>query len=188
MDGCPKPVKARGWCANHYFKWRVYGDAEQVLRTRGWSLKERLDYFVRRSVNPDGCWEWDGTRVERGYGMVHWQGAMIPAHRASYTVHVGPIPDGLVVCHRCDNPPCIRPDHLFVGTPADNTADMFAKGRNHDTRGSANPAAKLDERQVAEIKAALRAGERRADIASRFMVSRNIVNFIATGRTWNHVA
>lgn len=76
------------------------------------------------------CIEWDGSRNERGYGRVHVNGHLAYAHRAEWEKHHGPIPDGMKVCHHCDNPPCYRIDHLFLGTQADNMADMHAKGRH----------------------------------------------------------
>jgi len=77
------------------------------------------------------CWEWSAYRMPNGYGKFKFNDKEGLAHRASWEIHFGPIPEGLFVCHHCDNPGCVRPDHLFLGTPQDNVDDMYAKGRDH---------------------------------------------------------
>lgn len=89
------------------------------------------DLFWRHVRKSDGCWEWQGNRNNRNYGMswYHPLGKKIPAHRVSWLLAHGEIPEGMCVLHKCDNRPCVRPDHLFLGTHSDNTRDMNAKGR-----------------------------------------------------------
>lgn len=97
----------------------------------------------------------------------------------------GPIPDGLQVLHRCDNPPCVRPDHLFLGTIMDNMHDKAQKGRT--ARGEKNGQAKLTPKQVRMIRKRIAAGETRTAIAADFHVTRTTIYFIATGKKWSHL-
>src|SRR5687767_4720826 len=89
-------------------------------------LSERFWEKVRKT---DGCWLWTASRNAKGYGQIMYQRRPIHAHRVSWQLANGPIPDGLCVLHRCDNPQCVNPGHLFLGTIVDNNRDMFAKGR-----------------------------------------------------------
>lgn len=95
----------------------------------GASREERFLSLIDRSPGSTDCWPWRGQLGGGGYGRVHWLGHSLRAHRKAYELLVGPIPSGLHVCHSCDNPPCCNPAHLWLGTDADNLADMRAKGR-----------------------------------------------------------
>jgi len=106
------------------------------------------------------------------------------AHRISYQLNIGPIPDDLCVCHRCDNPACINPDHLFLGTKKDNSQDCIDKGRWPDRKGSVNGRAKLTEAQIEEVRNA--SGSQSA-IAARFGVNQQVVSRIKLKQAWRHV-
>src|SRR5215469_13377270 len=104
--------------------------AKRLYARHSATLRERLDLHAEPFVSGQ-CRLWLGSKDGKGYGQIWWQGRLIPAHRAAWEVAHGPIPPGLDVLHRCDTPACINAwDCLFVGTPADNAADMVAKGRN----------------------------------------------------------
>ena len=85
--------------------------------------------FWSKVVKADGCWEWTAYRDPLGYGRLNVDGVPVLAHRLAYELEHGAIPDGMCILHRCDNPPCVNPDHLWLGTQADNSLDMASKGR-----------------------------------------------------------
>lgn len=107
-------------------------------------------------VAEDGCWNWTGAHCPKRYGHMKVGPKYEKAHRLAYRLYVGPIPPGMVVCHRCDNPPCANPAHLWVGTPRDNIHDCIAKGRQRtgQTFGEKNHFSKLTDREVQAIRRA----------------------------------
>ncbi len=137
------------------------------------------------------CWLWAGHRDKRGYGQFNvGKRKLRLAHRVAWELTNGPIPDGLFACHHCDNPPCVRPDHLFPGTNGDNINDAIRKGRYHShwSKGMRSPNAQLTETQVASIKRRLLDGEMGIDIAADACVSKALISNINTGRLWGDVA
>lgn len=123
--GCSNPLRARGVCIIHYNRMRRRG----LLLTP--TMEERFWAKVDKSSGPDACWPWTDHRDRSGYGRFHETGKRQQdmAHRSAWRIAHGPIPDGLQVLHRCDNPPCVNPAHLFLGDCADNARDKVAKGR-----------------------------------------------------------
>lgn len=133
---------------------------------------------------PDDCWEWQGATAE-GYGLFIVWGHPTRAHRVAWEFTHGPIPAGLLVLHSCDNPPCVNPAHLRIGTDADNTADMHARGRAAPKDGEHNGHAKLTAAQVAEIRAQYAAGEKSTIALGReFGVSPSAIGLMLKGATW----
>ncbi len=161
--------------------------------------------FWSRVNKADGCWEWQGPK-RRGYGEIRIDGKRLQAHRFSWQLAYGPIPDGLMVCHHCDNRGCVRPNHLFLGTAADNMADRDAKGR-HARKGPKNPArgirngmhthpetrhpgmananAKLTDADVLAIRSIT--GMTIRDIAKMYGVGRMTICYIRNGTSWKHL-
>lgn len=141
---------------------------------------------IERRSTPEpntGCWLWTGFIRKNGYGGVTSRSLGIGlAHRLSWAVSCGSIPDGLFVCHRCDNRACVNPRHLFLGTQTENMGDCRAKGRT--ALGERHGRSKLTSDQVLGIRAAVSAGETQASQAKKFEVSRSAVNLIVMNRKW----
>lgn len=162
------------------------------------SLEDRFQALVAVS-QPDHCWLWNGPRDKNGYGRISAAGTKQPtlrAHRVAWELKNGAIPAGLLVLHRCDNPPCVNPAHLFLGTTADNNADMMKKGRHVSgpaldpskmARGSAHGLAKLTEDAVRYIREAAEHGAPATILCLRFGVSPDAVRRVITRKTWRHV-
>jgi hypothetical protein len=154
---------------------------------RPWVGKRLADHFDSNySIDQQsGCWLWN-RHTNGGYGVVKIDKKTIKAHRYSYQRHFGDIPEGLVVMHSCDTPRCVNPDHLILGSQADNIRDMAAKGRHRGARGVANGRCKLTPEDVATIRGLVASGRTRASVAMDFSVSRSLVSQIALGQAWGH--
>lgn len=157
--------------------------------------------FWQKVEKANGCWNWQGSYSDNGYGKIWDCEERIDkyAHRVAYELTYGKIPDGLQVCHKCDNRKCVRPDHLFLGTSAENHADAVAKGRHPKgdkcpahvhperlIRGENHYRAKLKNNQVAIIKKQFSAGESISNLAKNFHVTYGAIYAIVTGRNWKN--
>ena len=208
---------AHGYCQRHYQKLRnesIRAANPNPSEVPG-SDQDRFWFYVDRSGGPGSCWTWGGHR-RKNYGYFRMLGKAWRAHRISWAIHQGTMPPAhLFVCHHCDNPPCVNPDHLFLGTTDDNMADMVRKGRQargerngHHTkpwstvrgdqhasrryperrpRGSKHAEAKLTEVDVLEIRAEEYVRGCIPRIAARYGVSAALVSRIRLRKCWRHV-
>lgn len=135
----------------------------------------------------DGCWGWNASRHKQGYGFIGAGGGgkVVKAHRASWIIHFGEIPQGKCVLHKCDNPECTNPEHLFLGTQTDNIRDMMKKGRHVPSKGEDQGCSKLSESQVLCIRA--RADEQATALASEYGVDRCTIFRILGRKSWTHL-
>lgn len=142
---------------------------------------------VDKSGGEDACWVWTGAKIGRGYGGIKIAGKMLVAHRVSYEMANDEIPDGLFVCHTCDNPICVNPRHLFAGTPADNMQDKERKNRGNHAKGTDNGASRLSEADVLRIRAMLAEGWTSRAIAKVYGIAPQTVGRIKRRETWIHI-
>ncbi len=130
IDSCGGKIEAKGLCHTHYERLRKNGTTALRGRSRR-PATERFWRHVDRSGGPEACWPWTGSVDHHGYGGFRVEpGKLVRTHRFAYALKHGPIPEGMHVCHHCDNPPCCNDAHHFLGTVADNIRDMWAKGRH----------------------------------------------------------
>lgn len=140
---------------------------------------ERL--FFKHLVKADGCWPWQGTLTAEGYGQLGTRS--LRAHKVSYRIFKGEIPEGLLVLHTCHNPKCVNPNHLYLGTQRDNMDDKVLAGRV--AKGPGHGMAKLTEEDVRKIAVSLRQGWSCVYLASQYSVSRYCIWSIKKGLTWS---
>jgi|SRR5882672_1393227 len=159
-----------------------------------WSFPPAIDRFWARVKKTKTCWLWQGPleswfgrgniRLDKLPGEI--RGAHVFVHRFSWMIHNGPIPEGIDVCHTCDVAHCVRPDHLFLGTQADNNADMVQKGRQ--CKGSQQYNAKLKEKDIPVIRRLGDDGLSEQKIANLYDVSQVAISCVLLRKTWKHVA
>jgi hypothetical protein len=156
--------------------------------------KPPSERFWPKVHKTDGCWFWTGSRDRKGYGRININYIPQLAHRIAWELACSPVPAGLFVLHKCDNPPCVRPDHLYVGTHIDNMRDARERRRMKTERfrasrqrGEARPHSKLTENQVREIRALREDGATMTSLAAHYGVAKNCIRNIVLRKRWAHV-
>lgn len=173
-----------GTASDHRCRWRTSKMAKRenmgAGRPRHLSMQEVLDWSSMPEPN-SGCQLWIKAASYAGYGQFSWGGKLRLAHRAAYELASGPIPSGLAVCHRCDVPSCVNPQHLFLGTPKENMGDASNKGRL--VKGSRHLLAKITE---SDARAIASSSLSYAQLARQYGVSRTLIYRIKRGLAWIH--
>lgn len=180
VANCANQTKRGTLCHKHKMRKHRHGSVEKTLiPTKDMSLSERLS-FHGWIVEDNGCWVWLGKKDRKGYGGLQVKGKKVSAHRAAYEAWVGPIHEGLLVRHKCDNPPCINPAHLELGTHKENAEDKFSRGRG--LVGDSHPNSKLTSEVVRQIRE--RHDEPVQLLAEQHGVSVQCIRDVLAQRTW----
>lgn len=182
---CDKIVVGHGYCLGHYRRFRLYGDPEHVQQQQfhGLTVTERFWKYVQKT---DSCWLWIGSKDKNGYGRLRVDKVPQLASRLSWKIHYGGIQKGKYVLHRCDNPSCVNPDHLYLGDQFDNMRDMWLNGRANPGHvfGVKHGNAKLNDDAVRLIRNSELSNYK---LAKQIGVSEPTIRAVRKGLTWRHV-
>lgn len=187
---CGEKIVGRGRCRKHYARWWKKAKGRKTapaLNLKTLTPEQRFWARVQRGGETQ-CWPWEGSTGKKGHGefFVSPEQGRVPAHAYALEIASGQrCPEGLEACHRCDNPPCCNPRHIYYGTRQQNVDDMWARERT--PRGSARTQAKLDEASVLSIRQRFAAGETSTRLAVEYGVSDSLISYIVNGRAWQHV-
>ena len=196
VDGCEKPRHGATLCRMHQWRLERHGSLDDRPSLEDRRAARDAVAYEKRLVRggPDECWGWLGGKSKFGYGQIRIWGKNLVAHRVSWIIHNGPIPDGVCVLHQCDNPPCTNPRHLFLGTKVDNNSDRDAKGRTNKCwvggvlyRGEQNGRHKLTDVDVLDIVGLHKKGVHYRKISEGYNVTPAMIRHIVTGKNWKHI-
>jgi hypothetical protein len=188
VDGCISKLRGGlGYCSKHYQRFKKHGDPNKGIKLHG-SIEERFWRFVDKS-DDDSCWNWFGQKIN-GYGRISLGAKSLASdgsHRVSWKMHnKQEIPKGMFVMHSCDNPSCVNPKHLSLGTPKDNSDDMIAKGRKKQVIhiGEKNGKSIIKPEIVRFIRSS---DLSHAELARQLNISNGCVRSVRSKRTWKHI-
>lgn len=180
ISGCERGIYARNWCTVHYTRWLRHGEPTRLMPNGSEPADFVTKLLTNYTVATTGCWLWNGSPDSDGYGRLRVNGETMRVHRLSYALHNGDLPSNMAVCHSCDTPLCVNPDHLWLGSNEDNIADRTQKRRS--AAGSRNGYARLTEESVRAIRS--ETGVPVEDLAERFGVSIGAVYKVRSRQTW----
>lgn len=172
-----------------------------IMKKKRKSELVKTRFYKQAMIMDSGCIEWQGSISQAGYGQISIDCKSVLVHRLSWNIFNGKIPKGLFICHKCDNPKCCNPDHLFLGTPKDNMQDAWAKGRmgtpksmqemslgiKDHIKGEKHSGSKLKEKHVREILVLNGLGVKDKELGVKFGVSHSTINDVIHNRTWKHI-
>jgi hypothetical protein len=194
IENCENKYFCKGFCQKHYEKNKTYGDP--LAGKNSQNKAGTKEYISENSeIDINDCWVWKKYKNNKGYGKSGLKGKLIYAHRLSYLTFIGEIPNNLFVLHNCDNPACVNPKHLFLGTQEDNMKDMVNKNRQSRLKGEDHGRSKLVQKEVNEIRILWSAelAERakgkgfqltQKELGERFGVSRQQISYIVNNKVW----
>lgn len=189
IEGCDRPIVARGWCSAHYNRWHRHGDPTAGRISAGVPLQTLRNWIATRDRSE--CWPWPYGQNGVGYGVVKFRGRYVVATQVALVLSGRPKPSKkLHALHACDNPPCVNPDHLDWGTHSENMRQSVDRGRwgtRNFPRGERCSQAKLTAAQVREIRARAAAGEPAAHLARAFGIGPTQAGRILRRESWNHL-
>ena len=187
FEGCGKAAKAVGYCTGHYRQSKA-GEVLRPLQKQVHGLSEEQRFLALADVkSAKECWEWKSSRRPDNYGQWRRSSGQIElAHRAAWRLFRTEIPKGAFILHRCDNPPCVNPAHLFLGSQTDNMRDMWNKGRARpgQSKGEAHGMSKLTAEAVRDIRTSPESG---VVLSKKYGISQTTVSDVRKRRIWKHI-